>query len=230
MPGSPRSTSARLRPARTSASSPSRVSHCCLRPHNITRRPFGGSSRHRRTGSPPSTPPGPGPHAGVPTRDPTDANELVPGGGCWHGQSAWTFGDGDHLPTEEHAAVDSTGRPAQAARKARPARPDQRVRTLPGQDPLTIDDDQWRDLHHALRLSAFNLHTQSRDAGHGHPQTGFTGTATLRLDKNTPTAIRQAFGTLTRFAEFSGTGAQTTHGFGATSILTTRDQPPKDVH
>jgi hypothetical protein len=36
--------------------------------------------------------------------------------------------------------------------------------------------------------------------------------------------------TLTRFAEFSGTGAQTTHGFGVTSILTTRDQPPKDVH
>ena len=102
--------------------------------------------------------------------------------------------------------------------------------SLPGQDPLTIDDDQWRDLHHALRLTAFNLHTQSRDAGHGHPQTGFTGTATLRLDKNTPTAIHQAFGTLTRFAEFSGTGAQTTHGFGATSILTTRDQPPKDVH
>lgn len=80
--------------------------------------------------------------------------------------------------------------------------------SLPGQDPLTITDDQWRDLH----------------------QTGFTGTATLRLDKNTPTAIHQAFGTLTRFAEFSGTGAQTTHGFGATSILTTRDQPPKDVH
>src|ERR1039458_7469361 len=35
---------------------------------------------------------------------------------------------------------------------------------------------------------------------------------------------------LPRFAEFSGTGAQTTHGFGVTSILTTRDQPPKDVH
>src|SRR5882672_8480018 len=43
MPGSPRTTSTRLRPARTSASSPSRASHCCLRPHNITQRPFGGS-------------------------------------------------------------------------------------------------------------------------------------------------------------------------------------------
>jgi CRISPR-associated endoribonuclease Cas6 len=90
--------------------------------------------------------------------------------------------------------------------------------SLPDQDSLTIGDDQWRDLHHALRLTAFNLHTQSRDAGHGHPQTGFTGTATLRLDKNTPTSVCQAFGTLTRFAEFSGTGAQTTHGFGATMV------------
>src|SRR5260370_7106505 len=43
MPGSPLTTSTRLRPARTSASSPSRASHCCLRPHNITRRPPGGS-------------------------------------------------------------------------------------------------------------------------------------------------------------------------------------------
>jgi CRISPR/Cas system endoribonuclease Cas6 (RAMP superfamily) len=103
-------------------------------------------------------------------------------------------------------------------------------RLAPRPRPLTIDDDQWRDLHHALRLSAFNLHTQSRDAGHGHPQTGFTGTATLRLDKNAPTAVAQSFGTLTRFAEFSGTGAQTTHGFGATSILATRDQLPQDGH
>jgi CRISPR-associated endoribonuclease Cas6 len=102
--------------------------------------------------------------------------------------------------------------------------------SLPDQDSLTIGDDQWRDLHHALRLTAFDLHTESRDAGHGHPQTGFTGTATLRLDKNAPTATRQAFGTLTRFAEFSGTGAQTTHGFGATSILATRDQLPQDDH
>jgi CRISPR-associated endoribonuclease Cas6 len=95
--------------------------------------------------------------------------------------------------------------------------------SLPDHDPLTVDDDQWRDLHHALRLTAYNLRTESRDTGHGHPQTGFTGTATLRLDKTASAPVRQTFGTLTRFAEFSGTGAQTTHGFGATSIIAARD-------
>src|SRR5258708_38298922 len=43
MPGPPRTTAPGLRPARTPARSPSRASHCCLRPHNITRRPPGGS-------------------------------------------------------------------------------------------------------------------------------------------------------------------------------------------
>ena len=38
LPGSPRTTSVRLRPARTSASSPSGAPHCSLRPRNITRR------------------------------------------------------------------------------------------------------------------------------------------------------------------------------------------------
>jgi hypothetical protein len=32
----------------------------------------------------------PGMGAGVPARDPADANVLVPGGGCWHGLSART--------------------------------------------------------------------------------------------------------------------------------------------
>src|SRR5260370_8863264 len=36
MPGSPRPTSARLRPARTSASSRSRTPHCSRRPHGVT--------------------------------------------------------------------------------------------------------------------------------------------------------------------------------------------------
>jgi hypothetical protein len=66
------------------------------------------------------------PHAGVlaylnrprvPTRDPIDSNELDPAGGCWRGQSAGTSATGDHLPPEELAAVDSTGRPAPATRR-----------------------------------------------------------------------------------------------------------------
>jgi hypothetical protein len=36
----------------------------------------------------PSTPPGPGPDAGVPARDPTDANAHVPGGSFWYGHYA----------------------------------------------------------------------------------------------------------------------------------------------
>ncbi len=100
--------------------------------------------------------------------------------------------------------------------------------SLPPEDPLVIGDDLWRDIHHALRLTAFDLHTETRDAGHGHDQAGFTGTATLRLDKNAPAAVCQGFGTLARFAEFCGTGAQTTHGFGATSLSAVHDQPSRN--
>lgn len=100
--------------------------------------------------------------------------------------------------------------------------------SLPEQDPLAIDDDRWREIHQALHLAAFDLRTQSRDAGHGHDQPGFTGTTTLRLDKNASPAARRDFGTLARFAEFCGTGAQTTHGFGATSISAVYHRPPQD--
>ncbi len=90
--------------------------------------------------------------------------------------------------------------------------------SLPAEDALAIGDDQWRGVHNALRLANFDLRTQSRDAGHGHDQGGFTGTATLRLDKSAPATVCRDFGTLARFAEFCGTGAQTTHGFGATTL------------
>ena len=43
-PPRPVSPATRLRPARTSASSPSSAVHCCLRPHSITRRPLSGGS------------------------------------------------------------------------------------------------------------------------------------------------------------------------------------------
>ena len=90
--------------------------------------------------------------------------------------------------------------------------------SLGAEDPLAIGDDQWREIHHALRLANFDLRTHARDAGHGHDQGGFTGTATLRLDKEASTVVRRSFGALARFAEFCGTGAQTTHGFGATTL------------
>lgn len=91
--------------------------------------------------------------------------------------------------------------------------------SLPDDDGLLIDDHSWRELLHAVRLSEFDLRTERRDSGRGHERAGFTGTATLRLDKNAGDDIRIQFGALARFAEFAGTGAQTTHGFGATSLV-----------
>ena len=73
-------------------------------------------------------------------------------------------------------------------------------------------------MHRLLSLAAFDLRTGRRDTGHGRDRAGFTGTATLRLPGTAPAAARQIFGTLARFAAYCGTGAQTTHGFGATTV------------
>jgi hypothetical protein len=94
--------------------------------------------------------------------------------------------------------------------------------SLPEGHALAIDEDRWRDAHRALRLAAFDLQTERRDSGRGHDRAGFTGSATLRLGKDASNAARAVFGTLVRFAEFSGTGAQTTHGFGATTLSPAR--------
>jgi CRISPR-associated endoribonuclease Cas6 len=90
--------------------------------------------------------------------------------------------------------------------------------SLPGTGSLAVDDDAWRDLHRVIRLTAFDLHTVSHDTGHGRDRAGFTGPATLQLDRNATPGARAVLGTLARFAEYCGTGAQTTHGFGATTI------------
>jgi hypothetical protein len=91
---------------------------------------------------------------------------------------------------------------------------------LPEGDPLAIGEDAWRESHQALRLADFNLRTQQRDSGRGYERAGFTGSATLQTAKGAPARVKAVLGTLARFAEFSGTGAQTTHGFGATSMAT----------
>ena len=90
--------------------------------------------------------------------------------------------------------------------------------SLPHEDPLAIGEDMWRDTHRALQLAEFDLRTERRDSGHGRDRTGITGSATLRLGRNAPAAARKVLGTLARFAEYCGTGAQTTHGFGATTV------------
>lgn len=90
--------------------------------------------------------------------------------------------------------------------------------SLPHGDPLAISDDEWKDTHQLLGLAGFDLSTTSRDSGHGREQAGFTGTVMLQLARNAPYAARKILGTLARFAEFCGTGAQTTHGFGVTTL------------
>jgi CRISPR-associated endoribonuclease Cas6 len=91
--------------------------------------------------------------------------------------------------------------------------------SLPLGHHLCIGDEAWREALRALRLTAFDLRTQPMDTGRGRDRAGFTGTATIEVASDAPGDVRRRFGTLARFAGFSGTGAQTTHGFGATSVL-----------
>lgn len=76
----------------------------------------------------------------------------------------------------------------------------------------------------AARITDFDLHTEARDRGYGS-RTGFTGTARLRLARGTAGQVQSAFSTLARFARYCGTGAQTTHGFGATTVTLDADRP-----
>jgi hypothetical protein len=90
--------------------------------------------------------------------------------------------------------------------------------SLPDKGQLAIGEDAWRETRQAIRLTAFDLRTERRDSGHGRERAGFTGSATLRLDRNASRSAGAVLGTLVRFAEYCGTGAQTTHGFGATIV------------
>ena len=90
--------------------------------------------------------------------------------------------------------------------------------SLPDVYPLAIGDDEWAAAHRLLALTKLNLRTEQRDTGHGRDQEGFTGTATVYLARNAPASARKILGALARFAEYCGTGAQVTHGFGATTL------------
>jgi CRISPR-associated endoribonuclease Cas6 len=84
---------------------------------------------------------------------------------------------------------------------------------------LAISDEAWRDTHRALHLAAFDLRTETRASGHGGSRTGFTGSAALRLAGDAPESAKAILGTLARFAGYCGTGAQSSHGFGATTAV-----------
>jgi hypothetical protein len=89
--------------------------------------------------------------------------------------------------------------------------------SLPPGSGLAVAAELWRDIHLALHITGSGLHTETGDTGY-RPQAGLVGTATLRLEAGASPEIRRAFGTLARFAEYCGTGAQVTHGFGATKV------------
>jgi CRISPR-associated endoribonuclease Cas6 len=91
---------------------------------------------------------------------------------------------------------------------------------LPADHELRIGDDAGREIHRAARLADYELRTTTMDSGHGYARAGFTGTITLRLGKGTSRELATRFAAVARFAEICGTGAQTTHGFGATTLDT----------
>jgi CRISPR-associated endoribonuclease Cas6 len=97
--------------------------------------------------------------------------------------------------------------------------------SLPAGDVLAIGDEGWRDIHRSARLAEFSLRTEYMDSGRGRDRAGFTGWATITLGREAPAAASSMLGALARFAEFSGTGAQTTHGFGATSVSSQACRP-----
>jgi len=97
--------------------------------------------------------------------------------------------------------------------------------SLVGTDALAISENMFREVSRATLLSAFELRTEFMDSGRGHQRAGFIGTASLRLDASASAAAGSVFSTLVRFAEFCGTGAQTTHGFGATEQARPRPAP-----
>lgn len=68
------------------------------------------------------------------------------------------------------------------------------------------------------------IDTRRAQVSHTMWQTGFVGEAQLALTKAADAATTQVFTALTRFAEFAGVGAQTTHGFGAVRLA---EPPPR---
>ncbi len=87
---------------------------------------------------------------------------------------------------------------------------------LPEASELRISDETFQEVSRTVELAGFELRTASADSGYGREQAGFVGSVRLRLGRKAGVGARAAFSALVRFAEFSGTGAQTTHGFGAT--------------
>jgi hypothetical protein len=100
--------------------------------------------------------------------------------------------------------------------------------SLPSGSGLLVEAPLWRDIHLALHVTGSGLQTAVCDTGYRaaggayRQQAGLVGTLTLRLESGVPGEVRRAFAMLARFAEYCGTGAQVTHGSGATRVTLLR--------
>jgi CRISPR-associated endoribonuclease Cas6 len=92
-------------------------------------------------------------------------------------------------------------------------------------DPLRIDDPTCRVLLGAVRLDAMAGETATTQVTATQRQVGFLGHARLSLPRHTPPPGPAVFAALLRYADIAGLGAQTTHGYGATTLHHPAPQP-----
>ncbi|MFF4128275.1 CRISPR system precrRNA processing endoribonuclease RAMP protein Cas6 [Microbispora rosea] len=91
--------------------------------------------------------------------------------------------------------------------------------SISGTSPVRIADELARETIRSVCLRDYDLRTMHMDSGYQKDRPGFIGTVELSLPRDAPVVIRTTFATLIRYVAYCGTGAQTTHGYGATSTV-----------
>lgn len=83
--------------------------------------------------------------------------------------------------------------------------------------PNQLPEHHTKTLLEAAALSAHDIHTIPVDLGPAL-RIGFTGQAAITLTSEADTETASTFAALCRYAQIAGTGAQTTHGLGWTTV------------
>ncbi|MDN5758493.1 MAG: CRISPR system precrRNA processing endoribonuclease RAMP protein Cas6, partial [Tomitella sp.] len=94
-------------------------------------------------------------------------------------------------------------------------------------DAFTIPTDARADLLATVFLADMDGRTVRGAVGARTDQTGYLGTVVLALTRRATDPTAALFGAMLRFADIAGVGAQTTHGFGAVTLLS---GPGTDQH
>ena len=92
---------------------------------------------------------------------------------------------------------------------------------------FTVPDDVRRALLATVYLVGMDGGTVTGAVGTRTAQTGFVGSVSLALTRAADDPTASAFATLLRYAEIAGLGAQTGHGFGATTVRLGTDRSGK---